>query len=109
MVAQGGFRKDLLFRLRALTIELPPLRQRPEDIEDLVRYHTTRLCNSYGMKLKGFGVELLQALATYYLQQRQWDRAYAYVERLARLYPNAPGPRRMLLELEALRKYGTSK
>jgi two-component system NtrC family response regulator len=65
MVAQGGFRKDLLFRLRALTIELPPLRRRPEDIEDLVRYHTARLCSSYGMKPKGFGVELLRALAAY--------------------------------------------
>jgi two-component system, NtrC family, response regulator len=65
MVAQGGFRKDLLFRLRALTIELPPLRQRPEDIEALVRYHTSRLCASYGMKPKGFGVELMRALAVY--------------------------------------------
>ncbi len=65
MVAEGRFRKDLLFRLRALTIELPPLRQRREDIEDLVRHHTARLCNSYDMQSKGFSNELMEALVSY--------------------------------------------
>jgi two-component system, NtrC family, response regulator len=65
MADQGQFRKDLLFRLRALSIELPALRHRPEDIEDLVRYHTTRLCQSYGLKPKGFAVDLMTALTTY--------------------------------------------
>lgn len=65
MVAQGTFRKDLLFRLRALTIELPPLRERSVDVKDLVRYHTKRLCESYGIPPKGFAVELLDAMAAY--------------------------------------------
>jgi len=65
MVTDGRFRKDLLFRLRALTIDLPPLRRRPEDIEDLVRHHTARLCNSYDMKPKGFANELMDALVAY--------------------------------------------
>ena len=65
MVAQGRFRKDLLFRLRALAIELPPLRERPEDIEDLVRYHTTRLCGSYGLDPKGYAPDLMEALVAY--------------------------------------------
>ena len=51
---------------------------------------------------------VLQALAALYARQRQWDRAYLYAERLVRLYPNAPGPRQMLLQLEALRKYGSA-
>jgi two-component system NtrC family response regulator len=65
MAAESRFRKDLLFRLRALIIELPPLRQRREDIEDLIRYHTTRLCNSYDMQPKGFSNELMEALVSY--------------------------------------------
>jgi len=36
MVQRRQFRKDLLFRLRVFTMELPPLRQRTEDIEDLM-------------------------------------------------------------------------
>ncbi len=65
MVVQGGFRKDLLFRLRTLTIDLPPLRERIEDINDLLRYHTSRLCDSYGISPKGLSVELMEALTAY--------------------------------------------
>ena len=65
MVDQGTFRKDLLYRLRALTIELPPLRERPEDVKDLVRHHTTRLCEAYGLVPKGFSEELMEAMMVY--------------------------------------------
>jgi two-component system NtrC family response regulator len=65
MAADGAFRKDLLFRLQALLIELPPLRNRVEDIKDLVRYHTRRLCETYGLAPKGFSVELLDMLSAY--------------------------------------------
>jgi two-component system NtrC family response regulator len=65
MVDDGAFRKDLLFRLRALVIDLPPLRKRREDIKDLVRYHTRRLCETYAITSKGFSEELLDALSAY--------------------------------------------
>ncbi|MEJ2038917.1 MAG: sigma-54 dependent transcriptional regulator [Desulfosarcinaceae bacterium] len=65
MVGQDVFRKDLLFRIRALSIELPPLRERPGDVKDLVRYHTKRLCESYGIPPKGFAIELLDAMTAY--------------------------------------------
>lgn len=65
MVAEGGFRKDLLFRIRTLFIELPPLRQRSGDIKDLLRYHTSRLCESYGIAPKGLAIEVMDALSAY--------------------------------------------
>jgi two-component system, NtrC family, response regulator len=65
MVEKGLFRKDLLFRLRSITIDLPPLKTRPEDIKDLVLYHTTRMCESYGLGPKGFAPEFIQVLSAY--------------------------------------------
>jgi two-component system NtrC family response regulator len=65
MAEEGKFRKDLLFRLRALTIELPPLRERREDIKDLTRFHMARLCDRYGMKKKGMCPDFFETLISY--------------------------------------------
>jgi DNA-binding NtrC family response regulator len=42
MVKDGGFRSDLYFRLRVFEILLPPLRERPDDVEELTRYLLAR-------------------------------------------------------------------
>lgn len=42
MVADGDFREDLLYRLNGFTINLPPLRQRADDIGDLIEYFLGR-------------------------------------------------------------------
>ena len=52
MVRQGQFREDLLFRLRAFTIEMPPLRKRSQDTKELALYYTSKLCKQYGMAKK---------------------------------------------------------
>jgi len=65
MVREGRFRDDLLFRVRSLVIELPPLRERAEDISELARWYTDRLCERYGIASKGFAPELLTALVAY--------------------------------------------
>jgi len=41
-ITEGGFREDLFYRLNAVTISLPPLRQRAEDIPELVHYFLSR-------------------------------------------------------------------
>ncbi len=66
LVAQGRFRQDLLFRLRSLTIELPPLRERMEDLKELVISHIATLCERYRIENKGFHPEFLEALANYH-------------------------------------------
>ncbi len=59
------FRQDLLFRLQTLTIDLPPLRKRKEDIRELVMYHMAKLSERYGVGTKGFAPEFLDSLAAY--------------------------------------------
>jgi two-component system NtrC family response regulator len=65
MAERKEFRKDLLFRLRSLTIELPPLREHPEDIKDLSRFHMARLCDRYGIPTKGFSPDFFDTLVSY--------------------------------------------
>lgn len=65
MVEEGRFRLDLLHRLRALTIHLPPLRDHQEDIEDLVLYYLRSVNRAEGRKLKGVTPEFIKALESY--------------------------------------------
>ena len=60
-------------------------------------------------RLNSIDPGVLQALTAFYSQDRQWDRAYAYTEQLAGLYPNAPGLRQLLQQLEALRKFDRAR
>jgi len=61
----GGFREDLLFRLRTLTIDLPPLREHPEDIDDIASYHIARICKRSGIAEKALSSDFLEALIAY--------------------------------------------
>jgi len=65
MVKEGGFRKDLLFRLRTLTIALPPVREHPEDIKELAFFYLGKLSRRYGKGMKGFSPEFLDTLLDY--------------------------------------------
>jgi two-component system NtrC family response regulator len=65
MVESGEFRSDLLFRLRTFIIELPPLRERRDDIKELARYHIDKFCNQYRLDVKGFSPEFLDTLMSY--------------------------------------------
>ncbi|MBP8037687.1 MAG: sigma-54-dependent Fis family transcriptional regulator, partial [Desulfobulbus sp.] len=65
LVHERRFRKDLLFRLRAFTIELPPLRERIEDIRAIAVHHVARLCASYALPAKTFSPDCLELLDRY--------------------------------------------
>ncbi len=59
-VRRGGFRSDLFYRLRVVSIELPPLRERPEDIPELVKLFLSRAPKD--SPVKGIEPDALQAL-----------------------------------------------
>ena len=48
MVRRGEFREDLLYRINTIHLEIPPLRERPEDIAPLAGRFITRFCRQYG-------------------------------------------------------------
>lgn len=57
------FRQDLYYRLNTFTIRIPPLRERPEDIFELVNHFLSKYNNSYGSNKQIYpeGLEMLQA------------------------------------------------
>jgi len=61
MVAQGLFRRDLLYRLDVIRIEIPPLSERPEDIPLLVEYYWERRSKELDKPVK-LSAEALRAL-----------------------------------------------
>lgn len=65
MVAQEAFRADLLFRLRAFELELPPLRERGDDIGELGLYHIGKICKRTGGGTKGTAPDFLDSLSGY--------------------------------------------
>ncbi|WP_243371854.1 sigma-54 dependent transcriptional regulator [Geotalea sp. SG265] len=65
MADRGSFRQDLLYRLRTFAIELPPLRERREDIRILARTFVDRVCERYSLGAKGFTPDFMRMLASY--------------------------------------------
>ncbi len=65
MVERGEFREDLLFRIRAMSLNLPPLRAHLEDIKPLVIDYLTRACLRYRTELKGFSPDFIATLMRY--------------------------------------------
>ena len=52
-IAAGRFREDLYYRLNVVNVELPPLRQRGEDVLVIARYLLSRYSREYNVKVKG--------------------------------------------------------
>jgi two-component system nitrogen regulation response regulator NtrX len=64
-VKRGAFREDLWFRLNVVPIHLPPLRERREDIPELVRHFTDFYCQENGFRRKAFDTATLEKLSQY--------------------------------------------
>ena len=61
-VELGRFREDLFFRINVVTITIPPLRERPEDIPDLVEFLLAKHARALGKQITGVTHETMQFL-----------------------------------------------
>ena len=66
LVEQGKFREDLYYRLNVLPIRLPPLRDRREDIPQLVDHFLKRFCTEAGRSVMRLRPEVVDSLLTYH-------------------------------------------
>jgi len=63
-MAQGQFREDLYYRLNVVSLRLPPLSERREDIPLLANHFLARLNEKYGKRFNGFAPDAIKALTT---------------------------------------------
>jgi len=64
-IAAGSFRSDLFYRLNVFPIEIPPLRDRREDISMLVEYFIDRFARKAGKSIRGLNKKTLDLLQSY--------------------------------------------
>jgi len=64
-VQKGLFRNDLLFRLQSISIELPPLRHRPDDVKELTMHYVAKICDRNSIETKGFSPDFFDVLTSY--------------------------------------------
>jgi len=65
-IANGSFRQDLYYRLNVVNLEMPPLRQRPEDIPLLANYFAAKYAERCNRRIIGIAAEAQARLAGYY-------------------------------------------
>ena len=65
LVKAGHFREDLFYRLHIFPITMPPLRERLEDVPDLVRRFVTRFAAEEGKRVRSVSAEAIKMLTSY--------------------------------------------
>lgn len=67
LIENGNFRSDLFYRLNVIPFQVPPLRERTEDIPQLAEHFNQRFSHEYGKPPKEFTADAIEAL-----QERDW-------------------------------------
>jgi transcriptional regulator with PAS, ATPase and Fis domain len=64
-IEEGKFREDLFYRLNVISLALPPLRKRKEDIPVLVNHFLTKYCEKMGRRLKRIAPKVMKIFESY--------------------------------------------
>ncbi len=80
-IEAGNFRQDLFYRINVVSIQLPPLRERLEDIPRLVNYFLELYTEQYGCQVRPLSSQLMQLLQTY-----AWPGNVRQLENLIKRY-----------------------
>ena len=64
-IKEGNFREDLFHRLNVIPINVPPLRDRKDDIVLLIEYFTNKICTQNKFPIKNFTVDAIELLKNY--------------------------------------------
>jgi DNA-binding NtrC family response regulator len=65
LIQSGGFRQDLYYRLNVININIPPLRERSEDISSLAKHFLKKYSNKLSKNITDFSPQALEALNNY--------------------------------------------
>lgn len=65
LIAAGSFRQDLYYRLNVVPVEIPPLKDRTQDIPELLKYFAENLSASAGMSVPDFDDQAMAAMQKY--------------------------------------------
>jgi DNA-binding NtrC family response regulator len=65
MLKEGSFREDLYYRLKVITIEVPPLRKRKGDIEELTRFFLKKFSEIHNRHITGISDETMATIKSY--------------------------------------------
>ena len=65
LVKENKFREDLYYRLNVFPVDIPPLRNRPKDIEELAEYFIVKYSQIFNTPLKTFSNEVMKAFTSY--------------------------------------------
>lgn len=116
MVSEGQFREDLYYRLNVFPVWVPPLRERMEEVPELVEHFVERFATEEGKKISGIDADALEMLKRYpwpgnvrqlenavfravvladqpVLQVNEFPQIAAHVEGFEAMTPPAPEPR----------------
>jgi len=93
-LAEKRLREDLYYRLSAFTVQVPPLRQRRDEIAILLRYLMHKLAKHYNLPARGFSASMLHAC-----EQHSWPGNLTELETFVKRYLVAGEPQLTLGEM----------
>lgn len=65
MIASGDFREDLFYRISTITIDMPPLRERKEDLKDLIEFFLQKFSRELNKEIKKIDIKVTKYLLNY--------------------------------------------